>query len=70
MRCVLTKKVGIFQDVQLLMELFRRQVEFPGLSLHSAQLLAGLRAAVLDSSEVSFQVVESVCCLTDLGSTE
>lgn len=48
-RSVLTKEVGVLEDVQLLVELFRRQVEFSGLSLQSAQLLAGLGAAVLDN---------------------
>lgn len=69
-RSVLTEKVGIFEDVQLLVELFRREVELSGLSLQRAQLLAGLRAAVLDAGEVSFQVVQGVGGLANLCPAE
>lgn len=44
----LTEEVGVFEDVQLVMQLLRGQVQLFGLPLQSAQLLAGLRVAVLN----------------------
>ena len=50
------------------MQLLGGEVQLFSLSLQSAQLLAGLRVAVLHDREVSLQTVQGVSGLTDLRS--
>jgi len=49
-------------------QLLRGEVQLSGFSLQSAQLLAGLGAAVLHRGEVALQAVQAVGALTDLRS--
>lgn len=53
-----------------MVQLLGGEVQLLGLSLQGAQLLADLRAAVLDDGQVSLQTVQGISGLSDLRSAE
>lgn len=66
---LLTQEVGVFENIQLTVQLLGGEVELLGLSLQRTQLLACLRVAVLNDGQVSFQAVQGVGGVTNLCPT-